>query len=329
MRRMTRIVQQRLIQLLIQQRRFKEALDYLDHAVESGYSGQENMRKIGLIHMELEQFDDAIKVFSTMLEKDPSLHLIRLYLGMAYEEKVQLETALAEFQKIPRDSSSYTEAVGHIAFILKSQNKPDAAVDFLKKAITENPKQLELYLNLSSLYESLGKHDDGLALLFEAQKLFDADPRLHFRIGVMYDKLGKRSESIDQMKKVIALNPKDAQALNFLGYTYAEMGINLEEALGYLKRAVELRPNDGFILDSLGWIYFKLKRYDDAARKLEDAVALVDDDSTIVEHLGDVYHAQKDHKKALKAYKKALDIEPDRKELAEKIRRIKAEQSER
>jgi tetratricopeptide (TPR) repeat protein len=322
-------VLQRLIQLLIQQRRFSDALEYLTIAVESGYGGLETTRKIGLLHLELEQFDEGIKVFSTMLEKDPEAYQVRLYLGMAYEEKGDLDAALVEFLKIPSDSSFYIDAIGHIAFIHKEKGNSDLAVKTLKDAIGNNPRQLELYMNLSSMYESLDKPDDGLALLLEAEKLFAEDPRVQFRIGVLLDKLGKRSESISRMKKVISLNPKDAQALNFIGYTYAEMGINLEEALSYLKKAVEIRPNDGFILDSLGWVYVKLKKFDEAVKYLEEAAALVEDDSTIVEHLGDAYSARKEYKKALKQYKKAAEIDPERKELAEKYRRFKGEHTER
>jgi len=318
-------VLQRLIQLLIQQRRFDDALEYLRLSVESGYGGQETMRKIGLIHLELEQFDEAIKIFNAMLEKDPSAHQVRLYLGMAFEEKGDLDSAATEFRKIPLDSATYVDAIGHIAFILKGQGKPDLAVETLKSAIIEHPGHLELYLNLSSLYEALERPQDGLALLLEAEKEFGGDPRLHFRIGVLYDKNGKRAESIERMKKVISLNPNDAQALNFIGYTYAEMGINLDEALVYLKKAVEIRPNDGFILDSLGWLYFKLKKYDDAIRYLEEAVDLVPEDSAIAEHLGDAYLARHDNKKALLNYRKALKIDPDRSELADKIRRLKGE----
>ncbi len=62
-------VLQRLIQLLIQQRRFKEALELLKRAADSGFSGPETMRKIGLLHLELEQYDDAIKVFNDMLDE--------------------------------------------------------------------------------------------------------------------------------------------------------------------------------------------------------------------------------------------------------------------
>jgi len=322
-------VLQRLIQILIQQRRFNDALKYLRLAVDSGYGGQETMRKIGLIHMELDQFDAAITVFNTMLEKDPEAHQVRLYLGMAFEEKGDLNSAFAEFSKIPHDSAAYIDAVGHIAFIHKEQGKPELAVEALKTAISDNPKQLELYLNLSSLYEALERRDEALALLLDTEKRFEGEPRLQFRIGVLYDALGKRAESIERMKNVIAINPRDAQALNFIGYTYAEMGINLEEALSYVRKAVEIRPNDGFILDSLGWVYFKLKRYDEAVRFLEEAVALVPDDSTIAEHLGDVYLSRREYKKALTNYRKALEIDPDRKELADKIRRAKGEHGER
>ncbi len=322
-------VLQRLTQLLLQQRRFAEALEYLKLAAQSGLGGQETTRKIGLVHLELEQYDEAIAVFGDMLEKDPSADNIRLYRGIAYEEKEDLENAYSEFSKISHSSPQYVEAVSHIALILKEQGKTEDAIAFLKEAIAANRGSLELYLNLSTLYESIDRPQAGLDILLENESSFQKEPRLHFRIGVLFDKLGKRTESISRMKQVLLLDPKDAQALNYLGYSYAEMGIHLEEALKYIKQAVAIRPRDAFILDSLGWTYFKLKRYDDAVKALEEAVSLVDDDSTIVEHLGDVYAARRAVKKALKQYQRALELAPERKELVEKIHKLKGEQSEK
>lgn len=323
-------VLQRLIQLLIQQHRFEDALRYLHIAADNGYGGPEVMRKIGLIHLELEQFDEAIKIFSAMLEKDQNADQIRLYLGVALEEKGELNQAFLQFKRISHNTLPvYIEGIGHIAFILKEQGKPLDAVDVLKKSIEAHPRELELYMKLSSLYDALDMSDEGITLLHDAEKVFPDDPRLQFRIGVIYDKQGKRAESIERMKRVIAHNAKDAQALNFLGYSYAEMGINLNEALAYLKQAIAIRPNDGFIMDSIGWVYFKLKEYDEAVRYLEAAVALVEDDSTIAEHLADVYSARHEKSKAIKMYKKALEIEPDRKELSNKIKHLKGEHAER
>lgn len=320
-------VLQRLTQLLLQQRRFVEALGYLHMAAKSGLGGMETERKIGLVHLELEQYDDAITVFGEMLKKDPSANNIRLYLGIAHEEKGELDEAFSEFGKIPPSAAQYFEAVSHRALILKEQGKADAAIAILKEAIDANPGKLELYLNLSTLYESMERPQAGLEILLANEQQFQQEPRLHFRIGVLFDKIGKRTESIERMKQVLQLDPNDAQALNYLGYSYAEMGIHLEEALGYIKQAVVLRPRDAFILDSLGWAYFKLKRYDDAVEALEEAVSLVEDDSTIVEHLGDVYAVQRNTRKALRKYQRALELAPERKELAEKIHKLKGEQS--
>ncbi len=322
-------VLQRLTQLLIQQRRFTEALEYLRMAAQSRLGGHETSRKIGLVHLELEQYDDAIAVFGDMLEKDPAADNIRIYLGIAFEEKGELDKAHSEFSKIPRNSAQYIEAVSHIALILKEQGKADAAITVFKDAIDTNHGNLELYLNLSTLYESIDRPLAALEILLENERQFQKETRLHFRIGVLLDKLGKRTESINRMKQVVQLDPKDAQALNYLGYSYAEMGIHLEEALKYIKQALEIRPHDAFILDSLGWTYFKLKRYDEAVKALEEALTLVDDDSTIVEHLGDVYAARRAVKKALKQYQRALQLAPERKELVEKINKLKGEQGEK
>ena len=91
------------------------------------------------------------------------------------------------------------------------------------------------------------------------------------------------------MQKAIELNPNYAAALNYLGYTYAEMGVELDRAEALINRALELEPNDGFFIDSLGWVYYQKGDYPRAIEQLERAVHLVVDDPVIIEHLGDAY----------------------------------------
>lgn len=313
---------QHLIQLFIQNRRYEEALVYLDRLHEMGIATAETNRKAGLIYLELERYDEAIKVFTEMLATDPETHQIRLYLADAFEGKGDLARAVDEFKKIPVDASVYPEAIGHLAFIYKEQGKEAEAVTLLEEAIAAKQDKLELYLSLATLNDSLGHSAQALKLLLDVESRFSEDARFQFRVGVLYDKLGKRPQSIERMKKTVVLNPRDAQAHNYLGYTYAEMGINLDEALTHVRKALEIRPDDGFFIDSLGWVYYQMKRYDDAVRYLSKAAELVNDDPTILEHLGDAHHARKENKTALKYYKKARTLEPKKKELEEKIRRI-------
>jgi len=108
------------------------------------------------------------------------------------------------------------------------------------------------------------------------------------------------------MKAVIEIDPENANALNYLGYTYADIGKNLDEAERLVKLALQYKPEDGYITDSLGWIYFKKGKLDQALLLLQKAVTLIPEDPTILEHLGDVYMKLDKREKALEYYKDSL-----------------------
>ena len=74
------------------------------------------------------------------------------------------------------------------------------------------------------------------------------------------DENKQKSRQHEEMRKTIELNPKNAQALNYLGYTYAEIGNHLDEAERLVKRALAVEPEDGFYVDSLGWVYYQQGR---------------------------------------------------------------------
>ena len=150
------------------------------------------------------------------------------------------------------------------------------------------------------------------------------NPRYHFRLGVVYDKGNQKQASIDAMRKVIELDPKHANALNYLGYTYADLGKNLDEAERLIKEALKHKPNDGYITDSLGWVYYKKGEFDKALKYLKKAVELVPDDPIMLEHMGDAYLKLNDRSNAMKYYRKSLKIkDKDKEALEEKIRKLK------
>ena len=102
-------------------------------------------------------------------------------------------------------------------------------------------------------------------------------------------KLNRFEESIKSMEKVLDIDPQNADALNFIGYSYADRGIHLDEAEQMIVQALKIKPDNGYILDSLGWVHFKKNKYDSALKHLKRALELLPDDPNIMEHLGDVY----------------------------------------
>jgi len=149
------------------------------------------------------------------------------------------------------------------------------------------------------------------------------DPKsmdLLFELGVIYDQQGKTELAIEQMVAVLALNPEHADALNYLGYTYADKGIHLDEAEAMIKKALSYKPDNGYIIDSLGWVYFKKGLFEEAFQQLKRAVELIPDDPIVLEHLGDIYIQMNDPATAHKYYEQALQKkDKDKKGLQEKM----------
>jgi Flp pilus assembly protein TadD len=107
---------------------------------------------------------------------------------------------------------------------------------------------------------------------------------------------------------MLVLEPENPEALNFLGYTLADQGLQLERALDLIQRALEKEPESGFIVDSLAWVYFRLGEMDKAWQEIQRAVTLVDDDPFLWEHYGDIAAANDLPAEARKGYRKALDL---------------------
>jgi len=322
-------VMQHLVQLYIQEKRLNDSLNMLKILMSRGVGGLDTRRKAGLVYLELEQFDNAIREFEFILAQEPKASQVRFYLASAHEEKGDTATAIEEFRKIPPSAFNYTDALGHIAYLYLDSGEAEKGIALLREATAADPARFDLYLHLAGVYEGQQKYRDAMKSLTDIESNFQSDPRLHFRIGILHDKLGEKEQLIERMKKTLLLTPDDPQALNYLGYTYVEMGVNLDEALQLLKKATALRPNDGFILDSLGWAYYKLKRFRDAVAELERASELVADDPTVKGHLADAYLAIRDYRNALIIYKKLLEMEPGRKDIIDKIKRIRTESGEK
>ena len=195
---------------------------------------------------------------------------------------------------------------------------------YLIKKVPDNPEFMNY---LGSFYEDVEEFGHAEKALKQGIEIDSKNIDLHFRLGVVYDKWGKKDSSIKEMKAVIRLDPKNADALNYLGYTYADLGRNLDEAENLIKEALQYKPDDGYITDSLGWVYFKKGLYKKALKLLKKAVELIPDDPIILEHLGDAYLKINDKKNALKFYERSLkQKKEDKEELEKKIKALNEEE---
>src|SRR2546427_8927972 len=110
----------------------------------------------------------------------------------------------------------------------------------------------------------------------------------YFR-GICFERAKQWPTAEADLKMALALFPDQPHVLNYLGYSWIDQGVNLDEGMRMIKRAVEQRADDGYIVDSLGWAYYRLGNMEEAVPQLERAVELKPEDPTINDHLGDAY----------------------------------------
>jgi len=143
----------------------------------------------------------------------------------------------------------------------------------------------------------------------------------HFSLGATYYELKRYEDMTREMRWVVEKDPKHAYALNFLSYSFAERGVNLDEAISLVKQALALVPNDGLFLDSLAWAYYKQGNYKQALKVQRKAIKHAEtSDAVLYDHLGSIYLAMGRVAEAKEAWVLALEQDPDDTDLLDRFR---------
>ncbi|QDK36272.1 tetratricopeptide repeat protein [Bdellovibrio sp. NC01] len=313
-----------LAQTFIEQGKYELAYDQLEVMEQSSDEPLNVRMKMALILIEQKKYPQATEKLEQILKEAPESDKVRFYLGAVYEETHQGDKAVREFKKIPATSTFFGEATVHAAYLLKGMNKLDEAVEVISKGLAERNDQPQIYAMYASLLDEKNDFKGAAKVLEQGLAKFPDNAQLRFYFGTINDRLGKKDVVVNEMKKVLELDPNHVQGLNYLAFTWAEMNQNLPDAEKLARRALELEPQDGYVLDTLGWILYKQAKFNESIKFLEAAYKYQGTVSVIAEHLGDAYYKQSMIEKAKKMYRKAADLETDKSKVQEIRNKITA-----
>jgi len=202
------------------------------------------------------------------------------------------------------------------------------ATDRAKMAATTQAKfGTKNTVSTAEAYIQTEQYDAALAMLREGLKKTPGELDLQFELGSAYERSGDKKAAERIFLDILDKHPDHAATLNYLGYMWAESGVNLDRAAEMLNRAVKQEPKNGAYIDSLGWVYYQQGKLDLAEKYLTDATHLLPRDATVHEHLGDVFAKRGNVGRALNLYREALTFEPEPKDEAKL--RVKIAEMER
>ncbi|MBL4906020.1 MAG: tetratricopeptide repeat protein [Sneathiella sp.] len=245
----------------------------------------------------------------------PDLAVANALLAEISEDQKKWEQALSFYKKIPLDSPYAQNAKIRSSWIIYKLGNAEEAITNLEKMALDNPDEIEALVVLADLNRDLKNWESAANAYGRAiDNIGAAKGRLwslHYARGIAYERLNEWPLAEADLLKALELRPDHPQILNYLGYSWADRGENLEGAKGMLIKAVSLRPRDGYIVDSLGWLYFRINEFENATTQLEKAVALQPEDPTINDHLGDAYWRVNRLDEARYQWQRALWLDPE------------------
>lgn len=253
---------------------------------------------------------------------DPQSDVITLTIGQLYDTADQHVAANEAYESIPETSPYRSEAIVRVAENLDSMGDRAEAIRRLGNIVQVEPDNLAA---ISSLGDMLRMDEQYLRAVEVYTKALDlvggdrpGDWRFYYVRGIAYERADQWDMAEADLQRALELSPGQPSVLNYLGYSWVDQGLHLDQALGMIEEAVVAAPRDGYIVDSLGWAYFKLGRIDEAVATLEEAVRLLPDDPEINDHLGDAYWMAGRQREARFQWEIARDVD-DRGDVTERV----------
>jgi tetratricopeptide (TPR) repeat protein len=263
--------------------------------------------------------DLALIYLQLALYLEPSHAMALLSLADLYESLKKPDLAIKVYERVPASSPLSRNAEIQLAGDLDQLDRSDEAKKRLDHVIAEHPKDTEAILALGNIQRGRKEFAEcadtyGKAIATIAKPDKSNWVVFYFR-GICYERSHQWPGAEADMKKALELYPEQPLVLNYLGYSWVDQGVHLDDGMDMIRRAVEQRPDDGYIVDSLGWAYFRTGNYDEAVKNLERAVELKPDDPTINDHLGDAYWRVGRTLEAHYQWTQAKDLGPEKEDL--------------
>ena len=245
-------------------------------------------------------------------------------LANAYETTKRYESAIAAYDRIPKDTPLQSSIDIRKALNLNQLDRVDEAQKLLDEVARNNPADVRPLDALGTIMRGHKRYAEAIEYYTKAIALIGKPEQKHWSYfysrGTCYERLKNWTPAEADLRKAMQLSPDEPLVLNYLGYTWIDQNRNLQQGLALIEKAVRQKPDDGYIVDSLGWAQFRLGRFKEAVKYLERAVELRPEDPVLNDHLGDGYWRVGREREARFQWEQALTLAPEPDD-AEKIKR--------
>ena len=236
-----------------------------------------------------------------------------LYGDVLYHDNKMIEAEEAYEKALELNKNVYA-IWDQLIRIRLSLNNFTGAVEASLAALELFPNQSELFYYLGVGYRQTKQPEKAIENLKQAIALDGGEQnnfksQIYSSLGDVYQDLKQYQESAQAYDESLKLTPNNAYTLNNYAYYLSLRNQNLDLAEKMAKQANDLEKDNPSFQDTYAWVLFKLKRYAEAKKWMEQAMQKSSTNSgTAFEHYGDILYKLGEITSALNNWQKAWDL---------------------
>lgn len=300
---------ERLALLYVSINNYEKALLNYEMLIKKYPENKELKIKYVLIALDGGFYDKAKVPLFQILEEEPDNQKALYFAGLLFKETKDWQKAITYFEKVT-DKEYQKSAIIYLSMCYEKLGDNKKAFSVLKD-YWDREQDSDIGYYLAVHYKNSKDYEKALDIIKKLLESAENKGKIILLLAELHLKKNEFEKGIEIVKDWLEKNPEDPDALNFIGYSYVEKGINLDLAENFLNKALTLKPDDPYIMDSLAWLHYMKKEYQKALEIQKKVVLKVNDDATIFEHMGDILLAIGDKKEAKFYYNKALENQPE------------------
>ena len=308
-------------QVLIKAEDYDAAIEVYQGLITADPDDMESRFAQGLVYLQLDKDEQAEDIFTALLERPEWKYQASFYLAKIEEKRGHTQQALVWFDKVTDGPLVFDASVSAVSLLAKDKQF-SAAGSRVSLLQAKFPKQkLRLLLVQAELYSQQKQYESAFKLLTEGLVEFPDQKELLYTRALVAERVGKLDVVEADLRKILAMEPDNVEALNALGYTLLNRPGRYADAEKYLQQALKLEPDAAVIIDSYGWLQFKLGHNEKALEYLQKAYDK-QKENEIAAHLAEVLWALGRKDEANEVFNKAVKDAPDDEYLLDFKRRI-------
>ncbi len=278
--------------------------------------------KLADIYLQTGNTQKAMEQLQELSAQNPTNARTQAFLGMLALDSNDVTNAVSYLERALILEPGLENVYYDLARAHLMARQPDLSQEVLNRARARfhSTFMLELYSGMTAAVQE--KYNDAVRHFLSAELIAQAgtsggvqlNPQFFFQVGSAYERNGDHEQAAEYFQKALVMSPDFAEALNYLGYMWADLGIQLEQARELIEKALKQQPENPAYLDSLAWVLFKLKQPTDALPPMLKAIEKSEEpDPVLFDHLGDIQHLIGNHAAAKQAWESSLKAQEDTK----------------